>query len=243
MSSNTIILIPARMASSRLPGKPLADINGLPMIVHVVTRALESKVGDVYVACCEREVYEAVRAHGGKAMMTDPNHVSGTDRIYEVLTALKQDYEYIINVQGDLPTLDPTLIKTALSLLQNNPDVDIATLACEIHTQEDKLNPNIVKPVIAFEADKNSGRALYFSRSCVPYGGGSIYHHIGLYAYRKKALKIFKSLPASPLEKRESLEQLRALENGLRIDVAIVDTVPLGVDTPADLEIAKRILK
>jgi 3-deoxy-manno-octulosonate cytidylyltransferase (CMP-KDO synthetase) len=238
----TIILIPARMASTRLPGKPLADIAGKPMIAHVIDRALESGVGEVYVACCEKEVYEAVVAHGGKAVMTDPKHQSGTDRIYEVFTKLGKQQEYIVNVQGDLPTLDPRLIKTVLNVLHDNPKVDIATLACEIHTEEERLNPNIVKPVISLPQGKKTGQALYFSRACVPYGKGPVYHHIGLYAYRKEALARFKSLPHSALEQRESLEQLRALENGLRIDVTIVDTVPLGVDTPAELETARKIL-
>lgn len=242
MIDKTIIIIPARMASTRLPGKPLADIAGKPMIIHVVERAREAAVGEPYVACCEREVYDAVTRIGAKAIMTDPLHASGTDRIFEALQHVQSQHEYIINVQGDLPTLDPALIRKVLAILQQNPAIDIATLACPVHTNEERLSPHIVKPVIALPQGEQVGRALYFSRSCVPYGEGEVYHHIGLYAYRRSALETFVTLPQSPLEKRESLEQLRALEHGMRIEVGIVDTLPLGVDTPADLEIARNLL-
>ena len=213
------------------------------MIAHVIEKAVLSGVGDVYVACSEQAVYDATLAHGARAIMTRPEHVSGTDRIHEALSVVGSEHEYIVNLQGDLPTLDPALIRTVLQILQENPQVDIATLACPIHTQEERDNPNIVKPVISFSERTDRGRALYFSRACVPYGHGAVYHHIGIYAYRKSALRTFVSLPQSGLEKRESLEQLRALEHAMRIDVGIVDTMPLGVDTPADLEIARNLLK
>lgn len=243
MTDEAIIIIPARMASTRLPGKPLADIAGKPMIVHVMDRANEAGVGQAYVACCEQQVHDVVCSAGGKAIMTDPSHPSGTDRVFEAVQKLQSEHEYILNIQGDLPTLDPKLIRTVLAILQQNPAADIATLASPVHTAEERINPNIVKPVLALPEGKKVGRALYFSRSCVPYGEGDVYHHIGLYAYRRAALETFVTLPQSLLEKRESLEQLRALEHGMRIEVGVVDTVPLGVDTPSDLDIARNVLK
>lgn len=235
---NTLILIPARMASTRLPNKPLADIAGLPMIVQVWKRAQEAGVGLVVVACAEREIAHAVEAAGGRAILTDPNHPSGTDRIYEALNEIDPEkrIEYIVNVQGDLPTLDPLLIREALTRAMQD-GVDIATLAAEITEDAERSNPNVVKAVIA-----HTGRALYFTRATAPHGEGPHYHHIGLYAYKRHALEQFVALPPSPLELREKLEQLRALENGLRIDAVIVKTVPLGVDTPEDLEKARKIL-
>lgn len=230
------------MKSTRLPNKPLADINGKPMIVHVLERSLQAEnVSAVYVACAEQEIADVVEANGGKAVLTDPSHPSGTDRIYEAWQKCGGDYDYIVNVQGDLPTLDPTIIDKAVALLEND-DVDIATLAAVIKDESEKTNPNVVKAIIAFDKP-DSGRSLYFTRATAPYGAGELYHHIGLYVYRAKSLEKFVSLAPSPLEKREKLEQLRALENNMRIDVAVVDSVPLGVDTKSDLEKVRNLLK
>lgn len=242
MKAETIILIPARLASTRLPNKPLADIGGEPMIVQVLRRAQEAKIGNVVVACAEKEIADAVENAGGNAVLTDPAHPSGTDRIFEALTKIdpKKKYQHIVNVQGDLPTLDPHLIVEAVSLLQKG--VDIGTLVAEITKEEEKTNPNVVKAVLALPPEKTQGRALYFTRSTAPFGEGPFYHHIGVYAYTRQALERFVSLPTSPLEYREKLEQLRALENGMRIDVAVVNTIPLGVDTPEDLAKARTFL-
>ena len=226
------------MASTRLPGKPLADIAGRPLIVHVLERAVEAGVGPVLVACCEPEVAEAVRAAGGEAAMTDPDLPSGSDRIRAALDAFDPDrrFDRIVNLQGDLPTVPPNDIRAALALL-DDPEVDIGTVAAEIRREEERTNPNVVKAVFG-----TGGRALYFTRATAPSGPGPLFHHIGLYAWRRAALERFTALPPSPLEQREKLEQLRALEAGMRIAVAIVDSVPLGVDTPADLARAREIL-
>ena len=243
---NPVILIPARMASTRLPDKPLADIHGVPMIVHVWRRAAEAKLGPVYVACAEESIARAVWAAGGQAVLTDPNHPSGSDRIFEALTKIDPAWKYdaVINVQGDLPTIESKAIRRVLDPLAD-PAVDISTLAVEIAREEERTDPNVVKAVTAFGPD-GIGRALYFSRATVPANAdsrtGPHYHHIGLYAYRRAALQRFVSLRPGQLEQREKLEQLRALENGMRIDVARVDTLPLGVDTPADLERARLML-
>ena len=240
---NPLVIIPARMASTRLPGKPLADINGLPMIVQVWQRAIEADVGPVVVACDEQIILQAVRDAGGRAVLTDPSHPSGSDRVYEALCAIdpNADYDVIVNVQGDLPTVEPETVRSALKPL-TNMQVDVATLVCEITEETEKDNPNVVKAVVSFANGATIGRALYFSRQCVPSGDGPLYHHIGLYSYRCDELRRFIGLKPSPLERRENLEQLRALEAGMRIDVALVDTVPLGVDTPADLERARQML-
>ncbi|WEX77598.1 3-deoxy-manno-octulosonate cytidylyltransferase [Sinorhizobium numidicum] len=241
-SGKTLVLIPARLASTRLPGKPLADICGLPMIVQVAKRAAEADVGRIVVAVDHRDVFEAVSDAGFEAIMTRVEHQSGSDRIHEAL--LKADpegeVEIVINVQGDLPTIEPGPIRAALKPLENAA-TDIATLTVAITDEHEKTNPNVVK-VVGSPLSESRLRALYFTRATAPYGEGPLYHHIGLYAYRRKALETFVSLKPSVLEKRESLEQLRALEAGMRIDVEIVDSVPLGVDTPADLEKARRIL-
>ncbi|URK86490.1 3-deoxy-manno-octulosonate cytidylyltransferase [Rhizobium sp. RCAM05350] len=238
----TLILIPARMASTRLPGKPLADICGLPMIVQVAMRAKDAQAGRIVVAVDHQDVFDAVTAAGFEAVMTRVDHQSGSDRIHEAL--LKSDperkAEIIINVQGDLPTIEPETIRAALRPLEN-PEVDIATLTVEIEDEDEKLNPNVVK-VVGSPLSQTRLKALYFTRTTAPHGKGPLYHHIGLYAYRRAALEKFVSLPPSTLEKRESLEQLRALEAGMRIDVEIVKSIPLGVDTPADLEKARRLL-
>ena len=238
-----IVVVPARMASTRLPGKPLADIHGEPMIVHVWRRAMEADVGPVVVACAEREIADAIAAVGGQAVLTDPDHPSGSDRIFEALTRADPDgrHDIVVNLQGDLPTLDPALARAALSPLAE-PEVDIATLVAPIGEPGERDDPNVVKVAIAFAEGGAIGRALYFSRSPIPWGEGPTWHHIGLYAYRRPALARFVGLPPGHLEKRERLEQLRALENGLRIDVARVETVPLGVDAPGDLARARALL-
>ena len=228
-----IILIPARMASTRLPDKPLADIGGKPMIVRVMERALAANVGPVVVAAAEQEIVDAVEAAGGQAALTAPDLPSGSDRIMQALGMCDpmKIYDTVVNVQGDLPTLDPqTIIDTVEAL----DDADIATPVAEIVRAEERDNPNVVKAV--FGARR---RALYFTRATAPAGEGPLYHHIGLYVYRRQALQRFVGLPPGLLETRERLEQLRALEAGMSINVAIVDTVPLGVDTPADLERAR----
>jgi 3-deoxy-manno-octulosonate cytidylyltransferase (CMP-KDO synthetase) len=249
MAESVLILIPARMASIRLPGKPLADIAGRPMIAHVLDRALESGVGPVYVATDSEQIATAVAKAGGQAVMTRSDHASGSDRIFEAMERIGGGADVIVNVQGDLPTIDPAVIRAALSPLDDQT-VDIATLAAEIRVPDERTNPNVVK-VVGTPVDPPGGaiptgparlRALYFTRATAPYGDGPLYHHIGLYAYRRAALERFVRLPASTLEKREKLEQLRALEAGMRIDVAVVTTVPLGVDTPHDLEIARAML-
>lgn len=239
-----IVLIPARMASTRLPGKPLADICGVPMIVQVWRRAMEADLGPVCVAAAEPEIVAAVTAAGGQAVLTRPDHPSGSDRILEALAVLDPDgrYDAIVNIQGDLPTLDPALPRRALDLLAD-PSVDLGTLGARITVEEERTNPNVVKAVISAREGAAQGRALYFSRATVPAGEGPHWHHIGLYAWRRDSLARFVTLPPSPLEMREKLEQLRALEAGMRIDLAFVDTVPLGVDTPADLTRAREILE
>lgn len=241
-NSRTLVLIPARMAATRLPGKPLLDIAGLPMIVHVLRRAEAAGIGRVAVATDGPEIAEAVRAHGGEVVMTRADHPSGSDRIFEALTNLDPEgrVETVINLQGDFPTISTDNIRAVLAPL-TDPAVDIATLAAEIHTEEESTNPNVVK-VIGSPLSAHRLRALYFTRATAPWGDGPRYHHIGLYAYRRQALQRFVGLPPSPLEQRERLEQLRAIEAGMRIDVGLVDTVPRGVDTPADLETARQIL-
>jgi 3-deoxy-manno-octulosonate cytidylyltransferase (CMP-KDO synthetase) len=240
--TRTLVLIPARMASSRLPGKPLMDIAGVPMIVHVLRRAKEAEIGQVAVATDAPEIAAVVAAHGGEAIMTRPDHPSGSDRIFEALEKLDPDRqaEIVVNLQGDFPTISIGNIRDVLAPLAD-PAVDIATLAAQIHTEEESLNPNVVK-AIGSPIGGRRLRALYFTRASAPTGDGPRYHHIGLYAYRRPALERFVRLPPSPLELQERLEQLRALEAGMRIDITVVDTVPRGVDTAADLETARRIL-
>jgi 3-deoxy-manno-octulosonate cytidylyltransferase (CMP-KDO synthetase) len=269
---SVLIVIPARMKATRLPNKPMALIGGEPMIVQVWRRAMESAVGEVVVACDCEEIANAIRAVGGQAVLTNPDLPSGSDRVWEAVQkvegegglapsafspltpavsgsreALRTDnpkygnYDIIINLQGDLPTFEPHLLKDLLAPL-SNPEVDIATLVAEIKREEEHENPSVVKAAIALKQGAKSGRALYFSRAAIPTGAGPRYHHIGVYAYRRLALETFVSLPPSPLELREKLEQLRALEAGLRIDVGVVDTVPLGVDTPEDLQRANELL-
>lgn len=238
-----IILIPARMASTRLPGKPLADIHGEAMIVHVWRRAREADAGPVVVACAEAEIAEAIGAAGGTAVRTRPDHPSGSDRIFEAVSAVdpKGEHDVVVNLQGDLPTLDPLAIRAVLEPLAD-PAVDMTTLIAPIGSPEERDDPNVVKAVVALAAGETVGRAIYFSRAAVPWGDGPCFHHIGLYAYRRAALGRFVSLPPGIIEQRERLEQLRALENGMRIDAALVDVVPFGVDTPGDLDRARAML-
>lgn len=239
---SVLVLIPARMASTRLPEKPLADIGGRPMVVHVADRAAESGVGRVVVATDTPAIAEAVTAHGHEAVMTDIRHQVGTDRIFEALRALDPDgrVERIVNLQGDLPTIEPALVRSALDLL-DDPAVDIGTLGVEIVREEEKTNPNVVKIVGTPVADGRL-RALYFTRATAPWGEGPLYHHIGIYTWRRAALARFVSMPQSTLELRERLEQLRGLEAGMRIDARIVNSVPLGVDTADDLDRAREIV-
>jgi 3-deoxy-manno-octulosonate cytidylyltransferase (CMP-KDO synthetase) len=240
--ADVLILIPARKAASRLPGKPLADIGGEPMIVHVLRRAQAAEIGPVAVATDSTEIAAIVDKAGGTAVMTRPDHASGSDRIWEALGKFDSQAraDIVVNLQGDLPTIPPDLIRAALAPLADRA-VDIATLAAEIKVAEERGNPNVVK-VVGTPVGPSRLRALYFTRAPAPFGEGPLYHHIGLYAYRRAALERFVALPPSPLEQREKLEQLRALEAGMRIDVSIVDTVPLGVDTPEDLERARAML-
>ncbi len=238
---NPVVVIPARMASHRLPGKPLADIGGEPMIVHVWRRAMEADVGPVLVAAAEAEIADAIGAAGGRALLTRPGHATGSDRVFEALESWGGRYDAVINLQGDLPLIAPGAVRAVLTPL-DDADVDIATLAAPITDAAEGDDDSVVKAVISIPPGERRGRALYFSRAPVPSGAGPIYHHIGIYAYRTAALARFVALPRGVLERREKLEQLRALEAGMRIDAALVDTVPLGVDTPADLERARSLL-
>jgi len=245
-AENVIVLIPARMASTRLPGKPLADIHGHPMIVHVWRRALEAAVGRVVVATDDVAVAAAIELAGGEAMMTADHHLNGTARIHEALTRLNSDADIVVNLQGDIPTVSPEAVRAALTPLKVDPAVSIGTICAEIVRPEERTDPNVVKvvgsPATLGEEDAGILRVLYFTRATAPWGEGPLYHHIGLYAYRREALERYVALPPSPLELRERLEQLRALENGMRIDAAIVDEVPLGVDTEHDLLRARELL-
>jgi 3-deoxy-manno-octulosonate cytidylyltransferase (CMP-KDO synthetase) len=239
----TLVVIPARLASTRLPDKPLADIGGEPMIVHVWRRAMAAQTGRVVVATDSQQIIAAMRKVGGEAVMTRPDHASGSDRVFEAVNHVdpEGDFEIILNLQGDLPTLEPRLaVECVAPLLEKGPD--IATIAAEIKDAGERTNPNVVKVVGTPTRVPGRLRALLFTRATAPYGDGPLYHHIGIYAFRRSALERFVSLRPSELEKREKLEQLRALENGMRIDVSLVDTVPLGVDTPDDLERARRLL-
>jgi 3-deoxy-manno-octulosonate cytidylyltransferase (CMP-KDO synthetase) len=240
--SNPIVLVPARMASTRLPGKPLADIHGEPMIVHVWRRALEADVGPVLVATDDSAIFEAIRGVGGRATLTRADHASGSDRIAEAIATADPDrrHDIVVNVQGDLPTVEPETVRASVAPLADDA-VDIATLATPIRREAERDDPNVVKAIGA-EIGPRRLRALYFTRARAPWGEGDLLHHIGLYAYRRAALERFVALPPSPLERRERLEQLRALEAGMRIDIALVDGTPLGVDTADDLARARERL-
>jgi 3-deoxy-D-manno-octulosonate cytidylyltransferase len=240
--SDPIILIPARLSATRLPNKPLADIGGEPMIVHVWRRAMEAGIGPVAVATDSDDIAQVVREAGGKAVMTRADHVSGSDRIFEAVEKLDPEgrHDVVVNVQGDLPTIDPRAIAHSILPL-SDPEVDLATLVVPIRREHERTDPNVVK-MVGSPLSQTRFRALYFTRATAPYGDGPLYHHIGLYAYRRAALRRFVGLPPSPLEMREKLEQLRALEAGMRIDAMIVEDVPLGVDTPQDLDRARAML-
>jgi 3-deoxy-manno-octulosonate cytidylyltransferase (CMP-KDO synthetase) len=240
---NPVIIIPARMASTRLPGKPLADIAGEPMIVRVWHQAMRASLGPVLVAVAEPEIAQAIERAGGRAVLTDPVLASGSDRVHSALQTADPDsrFDAVVNLQGDLPDVDPLALRRVTELLAES-GADIATLAAPITDPTDFDNPNVVKPVVAWDASGRSGRALYFTRARAPAGEGLLYHHVGIYAFTRSALSRFVSLPPSPLESREKLEQLRALEAGMRIAVARIDAVPLSVDTPADLERARKLI-
>ena len=239
---NPLIIVPARMASSRLPGKPLADIAGKPMIVHVADRAREAGVGAVIVAAAEPEIVATVEAHGHRAVLTDPDHPSGSDRVFEALGLVDPDegFDVVVNLQGDLPAIAPGVIGAALAPLAD-PGCDIATLGNVIEDEAERTDPNVVK-IVGSPIGDDTLNALYFTRATAPWGEGPLHHHIGIYAWRRRALARFVALPQSPLEKRERLEQLRALESGMTIHARLVDTVPFGVDTPRDLERARALL-
>jgi 3-deoxy-manno-octulosonate cytidylyltransferase (CMP-KDO synthetase) len=238
-----LIIIPARLKATRLPDKPLAEIGGEPMIVHVWRRAVEADCGPVVVATDAEPIRDAVLKAGGEAVMTRPDHASGSDRVFEAVLARDPGgkLDTIVNLQGDLPTLEPASVRACLLALDEDR-ADIGTIAAEIVRPEERGDPNVVKVVGSLLSGRVL-RALYFTRAAAPYGEGPLYHHIGIYAYRRAALERFVRLPPSPLELREKLEQLRALEAGMRINVSLVDTVPLGVDTPPDLERARQLLQ
>jgi 3-deoxy-manno-octulosonate cytidylyltransferase (CMP-KDO synthetase) len=237
---NPIIIIPARLAATRLPGKPLAMIGGLPMIVHVLRRAQDAGIGPVAVACGDQAIADAVAADGGRAVMTDPGLPSGSDRVYAALQALDPagSHDVVVNLQGDLPSLPPQFLRDVLAPLAD-PAIDIATLVAPVTTPEEAAAPSVVKAVCAFAPGETLARALYFSRVAVPAGEGPLWHHVGIYAFRRVALARFVALPPSLLELREKLEQLRALEAGMAVGVARVDHAPFGVDTPEDLARAR----
>jgi 3-deoxy-manno-octulosonate cytidylyltransferase (CMP-KDO synthetase) len=237
---NPIIIIPARLAATRLPGKPLAMIGSLPMIVHVLRRAQEAGIGPVAVACGDTAILQAVQDAGGHAIMTDASLPSGSDRVHAALQSIDPNgaHDVVVNLQGDLPSLPPAFLQAVLAPLAD-PAIDIATLVAPVTTPEEAAAPSVVKTACAFNTGQTVTRALYFSRAAVPAGEGPLWHHIGIYAFRRVALARFVSLPPSPLERREKLEQLRALEAGMTIGVARVDHAPFGVDTPEDLERAR----
>ena len=238
-----ILLIPARLAATRLPAKPLADIGGVPMIVRVMRQAMAAELGPVVVAAGDPEIVTAVEAAGGNTVLTDPALPSGSDRIHAALQLFDPEgrHDLVVNLQGDLPALDPGQIRAVVAALEES-GADIATLAAQITDPAERDNPHVVKAVVAWQPDGRLGQALYFTRATAPSGDGPLFHHVGIYAYRRAALTRFVTLPPSPLEKREKLEQLRALEAGMSIAVARVDATPLSVDTPADLERARKLL-
>ena len=244
-TESPVVMIPARLGSARLPNKPLADIGGCAMIIHCYRRAVAAELGPVVVACAEREIAEVIWAEGGEALLTDPDLPSGSDRIFAALSDFDPQgkYNIVVNLQGDLPTLDPALIRRCAAIL-DDPAVDIGTLAAPVRDLRERHNPNVVKVVAGLTPSCTLARALYFTRAQAPWCGDEaapLFHHIGLYAYRRRALESFVAHPPSVLEQRERLEQLRALDLGLRIGVALVDTVPLGVDTADDL--ARAVLE
>jgi len=240
--ASVLVIVPARLGATRLPGKPLADIHGEPMIVHVWRRAVAAGIGRVAVATDSPEIADAVRQVGGEWVMTSPDHANGSSRVEEAARLLDPDAKcgVVVNLQGDLPTVEPRALAACLDPLAD-PAVDIATIAATIARPGEREDENVVK-IAGFEVGERRMRALYFSRAPIPFGPGPLFHHIGVYAYRRAALARYVALPPTALEARERLEQLRALQAGMRIDVAIVDAVPIGVDTPADLERARAAL-
>lgn len=243
MPSPPLTIIPARLASTRLPGKPLADIAGRPMIVHVLEAALQAQIGPVIVAAAEQEICDAVTQASGTAILTDPNLPSGSDRAWQAacLADPEGQHDIIINLQGDLPTFPPTALRSVLGVM-DDPAFDLGTLVAPITSDEERDAPSVVKVACSFSAEQHNTPGLYFSRQPIPWGAGPLWHHVGVYAWRRTALARFVSLPPSGLEMRENLEQLRALEAGMRIGCTRMDTAPFGVDTPADLERARRMI-
>jgi 3-deoxy-manno-octulosonate cytidylyltransferase (CMP-KDO synthetase) len=238
MSQKVAVIIPTRLASTRLKRKPLLEIDGKPMVVNVAEKAVEAEVGDVYVACADQEIADLCRQYGYECIVTDPAIKTGTDRVYATLQKLEKDYDYIVNLQGDLPSISPHSICSVVDSVIDNSS-DIGTLVTVAKTEKEKTDPNMVRAIFT-----ESGRALYFTRaSYCPSGDGELYHHVGIYAFTKNALERFVNLPQSPLEKREKLEQLRALENGMKISVSIVDDFAHGVDTEEDYQIVKSYME
>ena len=237
---NPIVVIPARMAATRLPGKPLADIGGKAMILRVLDQALAADIGPVAVAAGDAEIAWAVTAAGGTAVLTDPALPSGSDRILAALAELDPGrwHDVVINLQGDMPFVEPAVLSACAGLLEQEADCDIATVVAAESSPDDRINPDVVKAILALGEGRSAGRALYFTRSTL-YGDGPVFRHIGIYGYRRAALERFNAAPPSPLERREKLEQLRALELGLSIWAAVADKAPISVDTPADLEAAR----
>jgi 3-deoxy-manno-octulosonate cytidylyltransferase (CMP-KDO synthetase) len=238
---NPIVLIPARLAATRLPAKPLADIAGVPMIVRVLRQAMAAKVGPVVVAAGDAEIVAAVEKAGGRAVLTAAALPSGSDRVHAALEILDSEHRHdvVVNLQGDLPALDPNHVRIAVEALEKS-GAEIATLAAEITQAGERDNESVVKAVVAWDQAGQLGRALYFTRARAPSGDGPLFHHVGLYAFRRDSLARFVGLPPSLLEQREKLEQLRALEADMSIAVARVDSVPLSVDTEADLLKARQ---
>ena len=240
-----LIVIPARLAATRLPGKPLADIEGKPMIARVVERALLAGLGPVAVAAGDAEILGPARESGARAVLTDPDLPSGSDRIFAALSELDPDGQFdpIINLQGDMPTFNPELLQVALAALAENTQADLSTLVSPSQDPLERADPNVVKAIVSMPEGATIGRGLYFTRADAPYGEGPIFRHIGLYVWRRAALARFIAAPPSPLERREKLEQLRALELGMKIAVRSVAEFPKGVDTPEHLESARAWYK
>ncbi|WP_417688545.1 3-deoxy-manno-octulosonate cytidylyltransferase [Roseibium sp.] len=238
--TSALVVIPSRLAATRLPDKPLADICGKPMIVRVLEQARNADIGPVVVACDHPDIAEAVRDNGGDAVMTRVDHESGSDRIHEAAGKVDPDgkHDVILNLQGDVPLIAPEAIRAAFTPL-SDPSVDIGTIMTEIREEQFRDDPSFVKTVVT-PIGSSVFRALYFTRATAPSGVGPLYQHIGVYAYRRAALDRFVRLSPSPLEIREKLEQLRALENGMRIDVSLIESAPMDVNTPEDLERARK---
>jgi 3-deoxy-manno-octulosonate cytidylyltransferase (CMP-KDO synthetase) len=237
---NPVVVIPARMAATRLPDKPLADIGGLPMIVRALRQAAAANVGPVIVAAGDQAIVEAVEAAGGNAILTDPELPSGTDRVRAALDIYDPDeiHDVVINLQGDMPFVSATVLAAAVGLFASRPDLLMGTLIAPEASPADRSNPDTVKAIVALEPGASQGRCLYFTRSTL-YGEGPVWKHVGLYGYRREGLRKMMA-PPSPLEQREKLEQLRALEMGMEIWAAVIDETPMSVDNPADLAAARK---